>query len=169
MVKCTFVLAALLAGCWYKVPAETKGDTKLQLENPLMDKLCAFSLTPEGAPKESVNWLTNRFQNGLARLGSYYFDIRPGRYIARATYCEGTPGRDQCHGETSLEITGPTYLSVGGDGPVPANMTHLKIPVEGDCAWPTSACIVTGSHVDRADECCSGRAYQGNTGLQCVD
>lgn len=125
------VAAACLVACGgilASVPDESKGNLPLKVDNEVADKVCVFSMTPQGSTS-NVNWLHRVYIFGGAVRE---FDVKPGTYALRVAGC----GDGAYHAEVpALRIDGPTYLTIGRNRvDIPPGFRPRQIAVLGTVA-----------------------------------
>lgn len=160
------VAIALIAGCGIlaKVPAESKGDTPIKIDNGLDAKICFFAMTPRGAPTPSGNWLGSM---GVDVGHQQEVSVKPGEYTLRIAGCD-----KQFEAERPIRIVQPTLISVGQ---ATIGCAHCAIGVENGWAKEvvqvrgsagmgsvSVQCFEAGTIADNPDDCCSGASPAGN-------
>jgi hypothetical protein len=154
----------LAAGCGITgryMPHDIKGDTPLVVENGWGGDMCTVIVAPTSASDETKYNLLYSTMRGVMPLKSgekATFDIKPGAYSLYIESCQqGFESQTR-----KVDITGPSYLAIGGHGTAPQGYAVLDVT-----SGPLTACTIEGS-MDDGRPCCSGHHHtEPNFGEVC--
>lgn len=158
-----FLLAAV-GGCGITgryMPHDIKGNTPLAVENTWGDDICTMIVAPSNTKddtKYNLLYSTMRGVMPLKAAEKATFDIKPGSYWVYIESCQ----RGFQAERRDVDISGPTYLAIGGNGTAPQGYAALDVT-----SGPLTSCTIEGSMND-GKPCCSGHHHtEPNYGEVC--